>query len=167
MWANIFVRLISVALLAFGGWALGTFLASQRPSGDYLLWTVSLAAGGGVIGLLIGHYVVTVPLRWVRREVAQVPIHIIFAAILGLVTGLIVSALLALPLSMLPGLFGTFLPLGVSLLLSYIGVAIMVMRARDIFQVFTSALPASGVGTPWREMPPGEQVLLEPNNDKP
>ncbi len=161
MGVNIFVRLTSVALLAFGGWALGAFVASQRPSEEYLLWTVSLAAGGGVIGLLTGHYLVTVPLRWVRREMAQVPIQIIFAAVLGLVTGLIVSALLALPLSMLPGLFGTFLPLGVALLLSYVGAAIMVMRARDVFQLFASPLAAPGVVTPWGEMPQGEQVLLD------
>jgi len=161
MLVNMVVHLISIALLAFGGWALGSFLASLRPFEEYLRWAIPFALGGGVVGLLISYFLLSRPLRWIRGEMQQVPIHVIVAAIIGVIMGLIVSVLLALPLSMLPGLFGTFLPLGIALLLSYIGASIMAMRARDIFQMFAPTLAGPGVGTPWREIPEGEQILLD------
>ena len=59
----------------------------------------------------------------------------LLAGVVGLVIGLIFSALLALPLSLLPAPFGSFLPFVACLVLAYLGISTMIMRQHEIFDV--------------------------------
>lgn len=83
--------------------------------------------------------------RWLRR----IPPHVFLPAIVGLVIALLISVLLAFPLSLLPGLWGKFTPIGVSLFLCLIIIPIAVAQGRELFQMFGIALPeiAEGIGT--------------------
>jgi uncharacterized protein YacL len=66
------------------------------------------------------------------------------SAIIGLVVGLIIAALVASPLSLLPEPFGQILPFLGAILFGYIGVAIFIMRQNDIFGILRSRFPFSG-----------------------
>jgi uncharacterized protein YacL len=57
------------------------------------------------------------------------------AGTVGLVVGLLIAALLAVPLSMLPDPFGRVLPLVSSLAFAYLGVTITLARHKDVFEV--------------------------------
>ena len=50
--------------------------------------------------------------------------------------GLVIAALLAIPLSRLPGILGAVFPFIGVLLFGYIGVAIFISRRNDIFSIF-------------------------------
>lgn len=82
----------------------------------------------------------------VRRWVLGIPVYVFPAAIVGLVISLFISVLLAFPLSLLPGLWGDITPIGVGLFLAFVAMSIMVVRGREIFQVFGVSLPGQSIG---------------------
>jgi len=68
----------------------------------------------------------------------------LFASLLGLIVGLIIAALLAFPLSLLPAPFGRVMPFIGVLLLGYLGVSIFVMRQHDLFTILAALRGGSG-----------------------
>jgi len=62
------------------------------------------------------------------------------------VISLIVSALLAFPLSLLPQPFGQVLPIVLAVIMCYLGVSIFSSRQNDIFQVWSSLSNRGGEG---------------------
>jgi uncharacterized protein YacL len=82
----------------------------------------------------------------VRRWVLGIPVYVFPSAIVGLVISLFISVLLAFPLSLLPGLWGDITPIGVGLFLAFVAMSIMVMRGREIFQMFGVSLPGQSIG---------------------
>jgi uncharacterized protein YacL len=68
--------------------------------------------------------------------------------LIGLTTGLVVAALLAFPISMLPPPFGNVLPFIGMLVMGYMGVAIFVMRQGDIYSVLRSIFNRGGGSEP-------------------
>ena len=138
MFVGVLLRIIGAIILGLVGWRLGLFIANWAPGGE-LIWIVALALVGAAVGFAFTPGAITRFWRWVEKEIRQIPAPIFIAAIIGLVLALLASALLALPLSLLPGLWGKVLPFVLGLLLCYLGISIMVHRSRDVFQPFNSA----------------------------
>lgn len=136
MSGNIILRLIGAIILGLAGWGLG--LAIGTWTGWELVWIVALAAGGAALGFAFIPGIIIRFWHWIERKIRQIPTPTFLAAIIGLVLALAIAALLALPLSLLPGLWGKVLPIVLGLLLCYLGISIMVSRGRDIFQSLAS-----------------------------
>jgi uncharacterized protein YacL len=125
------LRLLGMIVFAvLIGW--GGAILSQPLSGARLVYTVILGLVGALVGLVLTPYFTIVPLRRIRLAVQKMPIHRLLATMLGLVAGLIVGALGALPLSLLPDPFGQFLPLLGAAVFGYLGVAVMSLRQGDV-----------------------------------
>lgn len=137
MSGNFWVRILGMFLFAsLGLWiALSISGMPVYPEDWRYITTLSLAGAG--LGLLLTPYITIVPMRLFRRWLRQVAIEDVIAGSLGLITGLIVSALLALPLSMLPDPLGQILPFIVSVLLSYLGTAIALVRKAEVYNLLT------------------------------
>jgi uncharacterized protein YacL len=105
----------------------------------------ALGIGGYVVGYLLGPYVGGRHWRWAersfRRMYGSFPFESIIAAAIGLAFALVIAALLALPLSYLPGLWGQVLPLVAATLLSLIFVPIMVLQGRSVVRFFFKTSP--------------------------
>jgi uncharacterized protein YacL len=111
----------------------------------------ALGIGGYVVGYLVAPYVGGRPLTWLQRHSswarAAFPFESIIAAAIGLAFALVIAALLALPLSYLPGRWGQVLPLVAATLLSLIFVPFMVMQGRTVVHFFFKTSPGvSGSG---------------------
>ena len=104
-------------------------------------------------------YFTVKPFQTVRETIRKLPAHQLMAAIAGLVVGLIVAALLALPLSLLPSPLGQVLPFVGAVVFAYLGVAVMVMRQRDMFSLVESRLGSREDG--WKPRDRGGMVLLD------
>jgi uncharacterized protein YacL len=103
-------------------------------------YITALTLAGAALGLLIAPYLTTRPFLWVRGRLKQMPASQLIAGVIGLAVGLAVAALLYAPLSALPGTYGSIMPVVVSILFGYIGMAVMVMRQRDIFNTIGTRL---------------------------
>jgi len=81
--------------------------------------------------------------------------------VIGLAVGLGVAALLYPSLSSLPGPYGSILPVAVSLLFGYIGLSVMIMRQRDIFNTIGPRLSLGGSLLDLSRKPIDDAVLLD------
>ena len=135
---SIILRLALTLIFAFLGWELGLALSEwvvfQAPvSGFYQPWM--LAALGALFGLVVAPFLAFLPYRALRAWLRKVPARTLIMGLAGLVIGLIVAALLALPLSLLPGVWGVVSPLLVALLLAAVGALTLLLRDRDILAI--------------------------------
>ena len=141
--AEFIVRLIGMVVLAIGGVYLGSYLSNL--AGDQpLLWASVFALVGALMGLIVTPFLTTRPVRAIRSQMTQVSARTMISGTIGLIVGLIIAALVASPLSLLPAPFSQILPLIGAVVLSYLGVTIFVMRQNDIFNVLSSRLPQKG-----------------------
>jgi uncharacterized protein YacL len=138
MSVHIILRLLVTLFFALLGWGLGKtlspWIAVRLPTGG-AYYRAGITLTLAFIGLVIAPYVTVVPFGGLRRRVRQVPARDLVMGIAGCLVGLIIAALLALPLSMLPGVWGQISPFLAALLLGYIGAMILIMRDTDILSM--------------------------------
>ena len=144
MSAEFFLRIIFMIVLGIAGGTWGYHLSSLNP-GETVRYTIGIALVGALTGLILTPYFTTRPTRALRRLLGRVAAETLFAGLAGLVVGLLIAALLAFPLSLLPDPFGSVLPFVGVILFAYFGVSLFVMRQGDIMSMF-SALSGHGNG---------------------
>ncbi len=148
MSVEFFFRLGGMVVLGIGGIWFGIFF-SNLAGEPAAVRAVAFGMVGMVAGLVLTPYFTTRPIRAIRRTLNQVSAKTLFMGILGLVVSLVVSALLAFPLSLLPQPFGEVLPVALALAFCYLGVSVFVSRQNDIYQVlstFTLRSPDGAAG---------------------
>ncbi|HBY98757.1 MAG: TRAM domain-containing protein [Ardenticatenaceae bacterium] len=148
------LRLVGGVILASVGWWIGEALSAAANSND-VRSTVVLALAGLALGLLLTPYFTTRPMTWARRTIRQIPANHLLAGTIGLALGLIIAALLALPLSLLPRPLGSVLPLAAAIVFAYLGITTMVTRERDLITAVQARLGRDGRNGS------GRQVLLD------
>ena len=143
-------RLIGMVVFSILGVYWGTHLgrlavgpAVTNFSVEQYAFTFGLV--GALVGLILTPFVTTRPIRALRALLGRISAQSLFAAFAGLIAGLLVAALLAFPISLLPDPFGNILPFLGVLIFGYLGVSVFVMRQADLFSVF-SAISGKGGG---------------------
>jgi uncharacterized protein YacL len=142
---ELIARIVGALVIGSLGWRLGFSLSSQAEPA-YLYGIVGLlgeaivpllpyffSSVGILLGLVFTPHLTTRPFFWLRGKIRQVPVQTLVAGVIGLVISLIISALLALPLSVLPTPLGEVLPFVAAVLFSYLGIMVMVTREKEIF----------------------------------
>lgn len=99
-----------------------------------LVYTICCSATFGIAYLLTPH-VTTRPFFWARHRIYHATASEVIAGGVGLAFGLLVGALLAFPLSFLPGFFGRVLPIVASAVLAYLGVTILLTHQQAILGI--------------------------------
>lgn len=125
-------RLIGMVVCSVLGVFLGLQLG-EALNGTPELFATVIALVGALAGLILTPYFTTRPAKYIIHKLGKVSPQTLLSGLLGLVLGLLVAALLAFPLSMLPNPFGQILPFLTVLLFGYFGIAIFVMRQKEIF----------------------------------
>ncbi|MGB9799873.1 MAG: PIN/TRAM domain-containing protein [Thermanaerothrix sp.] len=143
MSADFIARLIGMVVFCIIGVIWGTQLgqlanAAPNPS-PFSVEQYALTIGlvGALVGLILTPYLTTRPMRALRSTLTRVSAQTLFAALFGLIAGLIIAALLAFPLSRLPSPLGEVLPFVGVLVFGYLGVTVFVMRQHDLFNLFS------------------------------
>ena len=144
MSADFIIRIFGMIGFAIGGAFLGKSLGvleNAHPTANTMTvdqYAFLIGSVGALFGLILTPYFTTRPIRALRKMLATVSAQTLLSALIGLIAGLIVAALLSFPISLLPSPFGKILPFFVVLLFGYVGVALFVMRQSDIFSIVTS-----------------------------
>jgi uncharacterized protein YacL len=162
MSADFIARIVGLFVFSFIGGYVGYWLGGLSDS-NAALYTVVLTLVGALFGLIITPYFTTRPARGLRALMARLSPETLFSALLGLVAGLLIAALLTFPLSTLPDPFGNILPFLAVLLFGYFGVLLFVMRQADIIGVLRSIFGRhTGDPTqPGSSYQPAKTILLD------
>ncbi len=138
MTADIIVRILGFIVFGIIGWLVGTILAggAQDLTAASLRYILPLAAVGGAIGALVAPWLTTRPVAALRNAIGELTAPQLIAGSIGLVVGLVIAALAAIPLSYLPYPFRSILPTVVVIVFGYLGITIAVLRHRDITALF-------------------------------
>ncbi len=102
---------------------------------------IGIALLCGLVGLFIAPYVIIYPYRWVYNRIRRLNVGDVVAGVVGLMVGLIIAALLTLPISQLRFLsLGTWLPTVVALLCGSLGVGVAVLLKQDFIHLAGAAV---------------------------
>ncbi|WP_322791831.1 PIN/TRAM domain-containing protein [Bellilinea sp.] len=152
-------RLIGMVVFAIIGvmWGaqLGQIATTGGASSTFSVeeYAFTLGLVGALIGLILTPFITIRPMRAIRSLLTRVSAQTLFAALFGLIAGLIIAVLLAFPLSRLPSPFGEILPFIGVVFFGYLGVSVFVMRQNDLFSLWgnISKNQPPGAGTPAAE----------------
>jgi uncharacterized protein YacL len=95
---------------------------------------------GALTGLILTPWLTIRPISQIRRVLLRVAVEVLATSLIGLVFGFVISLPLVFTFSLLPGLFGTYLPAAAVLVCGYFGVVIFSARAYDLLNFFRSFL---------------------------
>lgn len=142
MSSDFIIRLIGMVLFTilgvYWGGSLGK-LANINPlpnTPSVEVYTITIGLLGALFGLVITPIITTRPMRALRALLTRISAQRLLAALLGLIVGLGIAALLAFPLSMLPEPFGKIMPFVGVVFFGYFGVSVFTVRQNDLFSVF-------------------------------
>lgn len=138
------LRIVGMIVLAVAGGYWGFDLSRFLPA-DAIRTTLVFGLVGALTGLILTPYFTTRPARALRSLLGRLAAESLFAGLTGLIAGLLIAALLAFPLSLLPKPLGEILPFMGVLIFSYFGVSLFVTRQGDIMGLL-SALSGRGEG---------------------
>jgi uncharacterized protein YacL len=128
-----YIRVLGAALggatgLAFAVSGHGLFTGTDYAGAFLAAWAIAWT----VVGFAILPYLTVVPATWLVRRVEELSTAEFVAAVLGLLIGLLMGLLLGSPLSGLSQPWGTWLPLGVSILFGLGMLGLTVAKRKDL-----------------------------------
>jgi uncharacterized protein YacL len=156
------LRLVGGALAGAAAWEIGRGqLAASIPSSSSIyLFTYALLSLLVLLSFALAFALTpsltTRPFFWLLQKSVSTPITDILAAAGGLAGGLLLGALLAWPLSLLPYL-GGFLPIVASVVLGYLGMVTVLTHKPEVFQVLRRRQNPDGPA----KNGPGPRVLVD------
>ena len=112
MSADFIFRILGMIGFAIGGAFWGKSLgeaANLNATGSTMSvdqYTFVIGSVGALVGLILTPYVTTRPIKAIRKTLSTVSAQTLLSALIGLIAGLIVAALLSFPISLLPAPFG-------------------------------------------------------------
>lgn len=129
------LRVIGAAALGVLGWKLGGVVSGLLP-GELQFppwgWSLVLALVGALVGFLATPTLVLGPWRRGVGHLSSLSGATLLAAALGLLAGLILAALVSIPLYRLPGWLSWGVPVTVSVCLGLAGLALGLHRRGDV-----------------------------------
>ncbi len=136
MLGNLLARIIGC--IAATGIVVGIFFLDRTRLPAQIEWVIGITVAVALLAFIITPYITIVPYLWISDKIRKAAASDLVAAAIGLTIGLIISALLAIPLTSLPSNWGHILPFVGALLFAYLGVTIAVLRKNDIGHLFLS-----------------------------
>lgn len=154
MSSDFVVRMVGMVVFTMLGGYWGFWFGREYSPQSIMTYTLGWGLVGSLFGLIATPFFTTRPARGLRSLFGSISAEALLAGLMGLVSGLVIAALLTFPLSLLPAPFGNMLPFVAALLFSYFGISLFVMRQTDLYNVIGSiggrggeSLASSGGGT--------------------
>src|ERR1043165_4492631 len=137
-------RLVAFAVAAGAAVLIGINVNNDvRPPQQPWPWEaiVGIALIFWLIILFLLPYITVLPYRWVRDQIREADASDLIAGGVGLVVGLVIAALLAIPLSQLTFWnLGRWLPTLAAVFFAYLGIATAVLRKDDFIRLASTAV---------------------------
>jgi uncharacterized protein YacL len=137
MSADFMSRLIGMVLFALLGARTGIDIApliNYPTEGSGLLFSLI----GALIGLVLTPWVTVRPFRMLRLSIFELSIEVLLMALFGASIGLLMTLLIAYPLSLLGTPLGNVLPIFASAAGAYLGATTFGLRARELWDLLAN-----------------------------
>jgi len=125
------MRYIGLVVGIIGGWELGSYLQPSAASTDVQGYPLLFAAAVGALLFLVTPYLTLGFFHWLHREIRRLSAVDLLAIAVALLVGGIVSSLLAWPISLLPGPYGSILPTAAAIAICGLTILAMVTKKRE------------------------------------
>ena len=129
---RITLRLIGLVLGLVLGYVAGDLLTVLGDDADARSMLVAMVLAIGGIGYVLGPHVSWAIFRNLKSRLADTSTLDLVAVGVGFTFGALIGALLAVPLSYLPGPFGRFLPFVVAVVTCGLATSVALVRKRDL-----------------------------------
>ncbi|MCS7061561.1 MAG: TRAM domain-containing protein [Anaerolineae bacterium] len=142
----LFLRTAGSILFALTGWYVADLIPYAdlpEPLNNTVVLHLSLALVPGILAFLLLPALLARPVNSFIDQVSRASGVQIIADFMGFATGLLIAALLAFPLALLPDPFRQVLPLLCAVIFSYIGVVVMNVRYREFFAILNIRIPSN------------------------
>jgi uncharacterized protein YacL len=126
------IRYVGLLVGIIGGWEIGSRMQPNASASDLQGYPLLFAAALGALLFLAAPYVTLGFFDWLHREIRRLSALDLVAAGVGLLVGGVVAALLAWPLSLLPGIYGDFLPALTAIIICSVSVIAVVTKKREL-----------------------------------
>ncbi len=137
MSVNTVARIVG-ALVAIGS-VVGILLLNVSTILLPLPMLIAIAVIITAVAFIITPYITVMPYLWIRNKIRVASAGDLVAAVIGLTIGLIIAALLAIPLQYLPWYIGHLAPFLGAVVFGYLGLTGAVLRKSDIAHLFQNA----------------------------
>lgn len=139
------LRICGAVVFGLIGWSLGDLISGYFPPplDNYFISHVATMSALGLVGALTFPVLFGRPLTQLYHHIVNLSAPQIIAGFIGLSAGLLLAALLAFPLARLPEPFGPVLPFLAAVGFGTLGLGVMSLRYRELFQILNIKLPAN------------------------
>ncbi len=143
MW-GVFFRLVVGLFIGGAGAGIAIAIASTNEHLSALVFGLAFGIGFYAVGYLVAPYSAR-PFRWIQIRLFSLsdvlPVESLVAAAIGLAFALVIAALLAVPLSNLPDVWGQVTPFIAAVVLAAFFVPIMAIQGRSVLRFFFRTSP--------------------------
>jgi uncharacterized protein YacL len=159
-------RIVGMIVLAVAGVFLGLNVGNSIQAANIKdlfqpeVYSVSFGLLGALFGIILTPFFTTRPMRALRKLFTHLDAKTLVASLTGLTVGLIIAALVAFPISMLPSPFGEVLPFVGVIIFAYVGIMAFVLRQQDLFGVISAIFGGGGGVQKPAGSPADERVIL-------
>jgi len=148
MSARLFLRFVLMSVVAIMGIKAGRSFIGQNSffqKVDRTYFSYVLGFLGAVAGFTVAPYLLIIPYQGLRAWLCKISARKLFIGTIGLLGGLVLAALAAYPLSMLPGSWGHLMPTVAALCFAILGAIVMGVRGWELFSLIGVSLrPMTG-----------------------
>ncbi len=158
------LRISAGLVLALVGWEIAGIIPVATLPGPFdNEWVVriTLTVILGILGFFLSSMLLTQPIKTFVERISGASGAQILADVVGFIVGLLIAALLSVPLSLLPDPLRPVLPLLAAIVFAYLGVLIMNTHYRELFTMVNLHVPQSGADSlPQATATPHRESLL-------
>jgi len=157
------LRVCGALIFGLLGWYVADlipFTGLPVPLNNTLVFHAIMGVGVGIVATVLVPPILSAQLRRFLDEVSRASGAQIIADFVGFTTGLLIAALLAFPLALLPDPFRQVLPLLSAIIFAYTGVIIMNTHYREIFTMVNIRVPSGKIDEPVALRPAFREPLL-------
>lgn len=152
--ARLAASVLGAALLGAIAWSIGKAMPTLASNAAWI------AIAGVVVGAIVTPVGLATPIRQFEAYLSSAPVEDLFVALFGLGIGLVIAALLTVPLVLLGSPIGNLLPIVVAIVIALVCMRVALLRRRDV-RTFMTPRAALAPAEPSSKNGHRPQVLLD------
>jgi uncharacterized protein YacL len=133
------IRFSGLVLFSLLGIYLGNFVVKNFGIQEIELRYAMIIGGVvlGALGFFVSPYMTIYPIQAIRKSLEDTPGQTLLIAMVGLIVGLIIAALISIPIGVLPAPLNSILIIFALILFAYLGITISVSKQEEIRELFS------------------------------